>query len=353
MAEHLIEKPEVLIATAVGMLEADLLIPNTFQKEGIEKFKGAKGDAYSVTVEGVLPYRTYGWRNDRTASVQFDELAENKVTVNFGDDIYSGVKVTDEQMTMDVAGWAKFMKPMTRAVGRGLQYQAVDHLVDAPYNVVIGNAEQNLRGAIVEARKVLNAFNIPDEQRWLVVGTDFESALLNDEKMNLAQNVGDGEAVSALREATIGRRFGFNIMVDQTIPSDEAFAYVGSGFVFLSGAPSKPTGAAYGASASYEGLGLSLVIDYDMMKQSDRAIVKTFPGFRSVLDTLVARDAITKQEYVVPGQHFVRGIKLTLDGSSTYPDAGSDFALATGISDAKTWTPTGRQADDTPTAANA
>lgn len=348
MAEHLIVKPEVLVATAVGMLEQDLTLPNTFQKEGIEKFKGAEGDAYSVKVEGVLPYRTYGWRNDRSADIQFDELAERKVTVNFGDDIYSGVRVTDEQMTMDVDGWAKFLKPQTRAVGRGLQYKAVDHLVGAQYNVTIGNAERNLRGAIIEARKVLNAFQVPDEQRWLVVGTDFESALLNDKDLNLASSVGEGEAVSALREATIGRRFGFNIIVDQTIPSDQAFAYVRSAFIFLSGAPVKPTGASYGASASYEGIGLSWVVDYDMLKQRDRSVVKTFPGFRSVKDVLVARDVTTKQEYVVPGEHFVRGIKLTLDGSSDYPAAGSDLAKATGISDAKVWTPTGRKAETDP-----
>lgn len=353
MAEHLIEKPEKLVATAVGMLEQDATLINTFQKEGIDQFKGAKDDAVSVKVEGVLPFRTYGWRNDRAADIQFDELAERKVTVNFGDDIYSGVKVTDEQMTMDVEGWAKFLRPQTRAVGRGLQYKAVDHLVGADYAVTIGNAEQNLRGAIVEARKVLNAFNVPDEQRWLVVGTDFESALLNDEKLNLAQNVGDAEAVSALREATIGRRFGFNIVVDQTIPSDAAFAYVRSAFIFVSGAPTKPTGAAYGASTSYEGIGLSWVVDYDMLKQTDRSVVKTFPGFRSVKDVLVARDVTTKQEYVVPGEHFVRGIKLTLDGSSDYPEAGSDLAKATGISDAKTWTPTGRIANDDALGANA
>lgn len=348
MAEHLIVKPQKLVNTAVGLLEQNLLLPNTFQKEGIDQFKGTEGDAYSVKVEGILPYRTYGWRNDRSASIQYDELAERKVTVNFGDDIYSGVKVTDEQMTMDVEGWAKFLSPQSKAVGRGLQWKAVDHLVGAPYNVVIGNAQGNLRGAMVEARRVLNAFQVPDEDRFLIVGTDFESALLNDDKLNLAQNVGDAEAVSALREATLGRRYGFNIIVDQSIPGDAAFAYVRSAFIFVSGAPTKPTGAAFGASTSYEGIGLSWVVDYDPDKQNDRSVVKTFPGFRSVKDVLVARDGATKQEYVVNGEHFVRGIKLTLDGSSNYPAAGSDLALATGISDARVWTPTGMKAETDP-----
>lgn len=348
MAEHLIVKPEKLIATAVGLLEQDLTLANTFQKEGLEKFQGSEGDAYSMKVEGILPYRTYGWRNDRSTTIQYDELAERKVTVNFGDDVYSGVKVTDEQMTMDVEGWAKFLSPQTKAVGRGLQRRAVEHLVGADYAVTIGNAEANLRGAIIEARRVLNAFQVPAEERWLVVGTDFEGALLNDDKLNLAQNVGEGEAVSALREATIGRRYGFNIIVDQTIPSDEAYAYVRSAFVFVSGAPAKPRGATYGASTSYEGIGLSWVVDYDADRQQDRSVVKTFPGFRSVKDVLVGYDEATKQEFVVPGEHFVRGIKLTLDGASDYPAAASDLAKATQVSDARVWTPTGHKAETDP-----
>lgn len=348
MAEHLIVKPEVILNAAVGLLEQNLKLPNTFQKEGIDQFKGGKDDAYSVKVEGILPYRTYGWRNDRSSNIQFDELAERKITVNFGDDIYSGVQVTDEQMTMDVAGWSKFVTPQVKAVGRGLQYQAIDHLVGADYQVTVGNAEQNLRGALIEARRVLNAFQVPEEERFLVCGTAFESALLNDKDLNLAQNVGEAEAVSALREATLGRRFGFNIVADQTLPPMSAYAYVRSAFIFISGAPTKPTGASYGASTSYEGIGLSHVIDYDMLKQRDRSVVKTFPGFRSVTDVLVARDVTTKQEYVVPGEHFVRGIKLELDGTSNYPAASSDLAKATGISDAQVWTPTGYKAETDP-----
>lgn len=340
MAEHLIVKPEKLAATYVGVLEQSLTLPNTFQKEGVEKFQGSAGDAYTMKVPGVLPVREYGWRNDRSQPIVFDEYAERKVTVSFGGDAYSAVKLTDEQKLMDMQGWSPLIEAQTRAVGRGLQYGAVDHLVNAAYAVTIGNAEANLRGAIIEARKVLNAFQVPDDARWLVVGTDFESALLNDDKLNLAQNVGEGEAVSALREASIGRRFGFNIVVDQTIPADTAFAYVQSAFVMVSAAPPKPTGAPFGASASYEGISLSWVADYDTNYQQDRSVVKTFYGFRSVEDPIVYRQP-DGNDKVSADEFFVRGIKLTLDGASDYPAAASELALATGVSDAKVWTPTG------------
>ncbi|WJN62941.1 major head protein [Streptomyces phage phiScoe25] len=356
MAEHQIVKPEKLAATAVGMLEQELVIPNLFQKESIDQFKGADNDTVSVPVEGVLPFHDYEWRSGESGSstpgvrqaVTFDEYKERKIAVTFGGNVYSAVKLTDEQNDFDIDQWGKLLRPQVKAVGRGLQRRAVSTLTGATYNVTIGNAEQNLRGAIIEARRVLNAFNVPDDQRYLLVGTDFESALLNDDKLNLAQNVGDSEAESALRTATIADRFGFKIVVDQTIPSDAAFAFAGSAFIFLSGAPAVPQSVPYGATQSFEGIALRWVRDYDPTYMQDRSVVNTYAGFRAVTDVLVGYDTANRTEIVSAQEHFVRGIKLTLDGASNYPAAGSELATITGVSDARVWTPTGYKAESDP-----
>ncbi|QMP84555.1 major head protein [Streptomyces phage Endor2] len=348
MAEHQIVKPEKLAATAVGMLEQELVIPNLFQKEGIDQFKGADNDTVSVKVEGVLPFHDYAFRNDRSAPIVFDEYKERKIAVTFGGNVYSAVKVTDEQNDFDLDDWGKLLRPQVKAVGRGLQRRAVATLTGQNYSVVIGNAQANLRGAIIEARRVLNKFNVPDDQRYLLVGTDFESALLSDDKLNLAQNVGDSEAESALQTATLTNRFGFKIVVDQTIPADAAYAFAGSAFIFLSGAPSVPQSVPYGATQSFESIALRWVRDYDPTYMQDRSVVNTYAGFRSVTDVLVGWDSVNEKEIVSTGEHFVRGIKLTLDGSSNYPAASSELATITGISDAKVWTPTGMKAETDP-----
>uniref|UniRef100_A0AAU7GZD4 Major head protein n=1 Tax=Streptomyces phage Kamino TaxID=3158857 RepID=A0AAU7GZD4_9CAUD len=348
MAEHQIVKPEKLAATAVGMLEQELVIPNLFQKEGIDQFKGADNDTVSVKVEGVLPFHDYAFRNDRSAPIVFDEYKERKIAVTFGGNVYSAVKVTDEQNDFDLDDWGKLLRPQVKAVGRGLQRRAVSILTGQNYSVVIGNAQANLRGAIIEARRVLNKFNVPDDQRYLLVGTDFESALLSDDKLNLAQNVGDSEAESALQTATIANRFGFKIVVDQTIPADAAYAFAGSAFIFLSGAPSVPQSVPYGATQSFESIALRWVRDYDPTYMQDRSVVNTYAGFRAVTDVLVGWDEANHKEIVSASEHFVRGIKLTLDGSSDYPAASSELATITGISDAKVWTPTGLKAETDP-----
>jgi len=358
---HIVVKPEKIAAQAVGMLEQELLIPNLFKKEGLDQFKGAEDDTYSVKVEGVLPFHDFGWRtgeqksNSTTTAPQgtptvrntviFDEYKERKIPVTFQGNVYSAVEATDEQLDFDTDGWGKFNRPQVKAVARGLGRRAVNVLKDQAYSVTIGNAEQNLRGAIVEARRVLNAFNVPDGQRYLLVGTDFESALLNDKDLNLAQNVGDGEAESALLNAKISRRFGFTIVVDQTIPSDAAYAFADSAFIFLNAAPKVPS-SILGATTAFEGVALRWVRDYDSASMKERNVVNTYAGFRSVTDVLVGWNDATNSEFVSAGEHFVRGIKLTLDGASDYPADGGELALVSGITDAKLWTPTGRVATE-------
>ncbi len=343
MAEHMIVKPEKLVATAAGMLEQELLVPNLFKKEGVDQFKGADNDTISVKVEGVLPFHEYAWRNDRSQPIAFDEYAERKIAVTFGGNFYSAVKVTDEQNDFDLDSWSKLLRPQVKAVARGLGRAAVTTLTGQTYNVTIGDAAANLRGALIEARRVLNAFHVPEGDRYLLVGSNFESAMLNDEKLNLAQNVGDSEAESALREATIGRRFGFNIIVDQTIGADDAYAFAGSALIFLSGAPTVPPSVPFGATTSFEGTALRWVRDYDPTYMQDRSVVNTYAGFRAVEDVLVGWDDVNKTEVVSASEHFVRGIKMTLDGASDYPAAASELATITGgaVSDAKVWTPTG------------
>lgn len=335
--QHQVIKPQVLANTAVGMLEQELLIPNLFQKEGIDQFKGAEDDSVSVKVEGVLPYREYEWRNDRTNPIVFDEYKERKIAVSFGGNVYSAVKLTDEQNDFDIDSWSTLLRPQVKAVARGMGRRAVKTLTDQAYAVTIGGAVHDLKRACIEARRVLNKFQVPDGNRYMLVGSDFETALLADDRLSLASAVGDSEADSILKTATLGTRYGFTIVVDQTIPSDAAYAFADNGFVFVTGAPSVPQSVAFGATQSFEGLAMRWVRDYDPTYMQDRSVVNTYVGFRSVEDVLVGWDEANKTEVVSTDEHFVRGIKLTLEGTSTYPTTTSDLGKITGVHTTNKW----------------
>ena len=340
-------KPEKIAATAAVALEQSLVVPALFQREGIDQYKGAENDTINVKVEGVLPFRTYEWRSGSAASstpgtragIQFDQYAEKTVAVSFGGNIYSAVKLTDEQRDFDLDGWAKLKAKQTEAIGRGLERGAVDTLLGEDYAVTLAGAlsGRDLRKTLIRAREVLNRFMVPQEGRVLVVGSGWESALLSDEKLNLAGNVGEAEAVSALREASIGRRFGFDIIVSLEVPADAAFALHRSAFIFATGAPSVPQSVT-GGTASYNGVALRWIQDYDAQYLTDRSVVNTYKGFRSVKDQLIGINEGTGQAYVSEHEHFVRAIKLDLDATAdVLPDsdgpnaAQQELAAITGV----------------------
>lgn len=323
-------KAEKIVQVGVAALEDNLVLPGLFRREGIEKFKGAKDDTVNVTVDGVLPFRTYGWRNDRTASIVFDEYKERKVAVSFGDDIYSAVRLTDEQAEMDFAGWTKLATKQVEAIGRGLEYKAADALVAAPFEVEVQLDEGNMRGSLIRLQSIFDKLKVPG-RRTIVVDADTQVALLDDEKLNLREFVGDGEAVPALKEAHLGRRYTFDFVKAGELPNGTSVAMTDGGFIFLTAAPGVPRGASFGATASHNGVALQWIMDYDVEKKRDRSVFTAWQDFHYVDDPLVGRDDITGQAFVSLANHFVRAVKLTVGAKFKVEVANSELSSVTGI----------------------
>lgn len=320
---HTPVKAQKLVQTAAAVLEQSLVVPSVFRREGIENFIGAKDDTINVKVEGVLPFRTYGWRNDRSTSITFDEYAERTVAVTFGDDIYNALRLTAEQSKMDFDGISKLVGKQAEAIGRGLEYKACDFLEDLTYEIELGIADSALKAGLIRARAVMNRLRVQGP-RTILVGTDWEAALLEDEGLNLASNVGEDEAQAALREATLGRRYGFNFVVAQELDPSAAIALVPSAVIFATGAPEVPDSAPYGASASVNGVALTHVRDFEIEKVRDRSLLMAYQSFRDVKDILLGRDEVTGQAFQSNYEHFVRAIKLNLNGADVLPDPDGD-----------------------------
>jgi len=332
--QHGVVKPQKIVDLGTGMLEQELVIPSLFQQEGVDNFKGTENDTYNVKVEGVLPFHDYEWRSGSTGTsaapyngrqkVEFDLYEERTYPVSFQGRVVNGVAITDEQADFDLDRWGKLLSPQVKAIARGLQRRAINTLTAQNYAVTIGDAAQNLRGSFLEARRVLNKFNVPTEGRYMVVGSDFESLILSDANLALTAAVSDDRAESALADASIGRLFGFHVIVDQTIASDEAFAFAGNGFIFLNAAPSIPASKkGNGATQSLDGVSMRWMTSYDDDYFVDRSTVDTYAGFREVTDVLVGWDPIEEAEVISSKEHFVRGISLKLDGASSYPSLGT------------------------------
>ncbi len=340
-APHIVEKAEKVANTIVGLVEAEVSLPRLVTRGSIDVFRGAAGDKITHRVEGRLPYRRFAFRNDRTNPLIADVYKEGKVDVTWGDRLYSEVDLIDEQLDFDLeGGWTKIANKQAAAVAQGIQDEVAAAIEAAPYNFTVGldgaDAPGDIRAALFELRKVFNKLRVPDSERFLAVGANVEMAILLDKDLLVASSVGAERAEDALTNATIGRVAGFQVILDQTIDPDSAYAFVPSAFVLYTGAPVLPRSAPFATTVNYAGFSLRMVQDYDIKYLTDRSVVDTYVGVAPVKDLFFKKSVYTASATPVTlepatDEFFVRGVKFSLTAASSYPAVGSALALETGI----------------------
>lgn len=343
--EHVFDKTADLLA---GQLTREIVLPEVVEHRDISVFKGQENDTISARVAGRLPSRNYAFRNDRTNPIQYDVYSETKVDVTLGDRIYSGVKLSDEQRDFDLDGaWGDLVGVQARAVAVGLEGRVAD-AVEAQEMTKIGGVEPAIRSALIEARRILNKYLVPQERRILLVGSDFEAAMLNDKDLTHAINVGSNRADSALGDATLGTLLGFRVVASDLLPSTEAIAMVPSAFLLYTAAPALPRSLAAARTVSEGGFSLRWIQDYDTDYFVDKSVVDTYVGVSAVKDRYVAltpaetpRGTNKKEVHEEPitGEFFTRAIRLDLEGTSEYPDPTDALGAETGVNSNNAWAP--------------
>lgn len=330
-------QPEKVAAQGVGLLYNELLLPNLYTSTSFDEYKGARDGVVNVKVEGLLPARVYRFRNDRSAPIEYDQYSEDTIQVAFAADRpYSAVELTDEQNDFDQITVEKLMPKQAQTVGRAMERTAGNALENAEFQVTIGGAQANLYQTLVEARRLLNKFNVPGT-RYLVVGTDFEASMLMDKRFTAHVSVGDN-AGAIMRSGNLGNWAGFQIFVSNIIDPSAAYAFTSASFATATAAPYVPASVPFGATASYNGYALRWIRDYDAQYLIDRSVVDAYFGVAQVKDrgwVVVDEDAInatldTKvkggtgsnngvifKEKILEGEFNVRSFKITLDGAST------------------------------------
>lgn len=301
-------KPEVIAATALGLLQREIVLPRLVWNDAVSDFAGAKNDTVSIRVPARLEAREYGWRNDRSSEIVLDELAETKIDVTLNHDIYSAVAVTDEELTLDIADFgAQVLAPQTYAIARAVEDLLATTIEGATYATTITLDPADPFAGVVDARTALNVAEVPRDGRTLLVGANVEAAILKSELMKRVDESGSDDA---LREAMIGRYAGFNVIGSNAIDPDTAYAFVRSAYIFAMRAPIIPAGVAFGQSQSDQGIAMRWIRDYDAARLRDRSVLNTFTGTAVVMDNTAAAGDPANLE-------LVRAVKLQLPGGGS------------------------------------
>lgn len=133
--------------------------------------------------------------------------------------------------------------------------------------------------AIRTAHQVLSLRGVPLQGRTLAVGANWEAALLGLDNLNKVNEAGTGDV---LNSATLGRLYGFTIVVDYGLGPNDAFAFQTEGVYLATRTTAPPRGAAFSSTVAANGFTLRYLQDYDPTILTDRAVVDTFAGARVV-----------------------------------------------------------------------
>ena len=298
MANTVIKATQV-VQMARLLLQREIVLPrlvwSDFRKQD---FQYAYNDTVTMAVPAVMSARSRTLRS--STGLTADEFAETSVDVKLDTHVYKLLNLTDENLTLDIRDFGtQVLQPQIRSVAEGLEGVVADEFAAAPVTaaqtISFTQGTDDPYKVLLAARKILNDFNVPANDRVLVVGSSVELALLEDDR--IAKSSIDAIQRDALVDAMIGRVAGFNIVQSNALAEDEAYAFHRTAVAFGAFAPSIPAGATSGAQTSSEGIGMRYLRDYNPTNSTgpvDRSLVDAFAGAASVNDALADLDSDTQ-----------------------------------------------------------
>jgi hypothetical protein len=264
---------------AIPLLKRALVLVRTVTMVPAAGFTGPNGETIDVRVR--LP-RSARTQASPGASITYDDQNEVSVPVTLAH-LYDAYHITDESLTLELEDYAsQITAPQVASVATGAEDALATVMNDltADLSFALSESESDTVDTILAAREALGEADVPAGNRFLAVSPSIATRLLNVEKFTKVNESG-GE--SALRDAILGRIYGFTVVESNGLDADEAVAYHSSGFVFASKKPADPRGANETAAISQDGINIRQIFQYDPDVLSDASVLSTFAG-ASVVD---------------------------------------------------------------------
>lgn len=328
---HQLYTPEQAARSTLAAVRYKSTLARLVNTDYSTEFTGGRGATVTVPRPVMLDKaRVYTADNRKSGdAIKYTDLVQPFTSVSISDQVYQAVKLPDDfttftleslenqvvgpmaesvaehlnKVVIDAFGTVKSgllpgfdLKPGTKApyVGAdGTAYETLEKLRDAnttfagfsaDVSVKAADLKAKYRGdvtkAIRSAHQLLGQRGVPLNGRYLAVGANWEAALLGLDNLNKVNEAGNPDT---LRDATLGRLYGFNIVVDYAIDPNTAYAFQRDAITLVTVTTALPRGAAFASSIAKDGFAMRYLQDYDPDHLTDRAVVDTFAGAQ-VLD---------------------------------------------------------------------
>lgn len=277
--------PNIIAREALMVLRNNAVMANLVYRDYANEFVNGVGDTITIRKPATFEAKEYDG-----SAITVQDATEQKVDIKLDKHLDVSFAVTSKELTLDIADFSEqFLVPAMQAFA-----DKVDKYLIALEKDVTGRVDHTsgvLTAAdIVDTRKILTKNAVPLTERRFVIGADAEADFLKTDLFVNASAVGDEG--TALREASLGRKYGMDIYTDQNVvystDHTPSIAFHKNAFALVTRPLAMPQGAAKAATMSYDGFGLRVVYGYDMQKKTDTISIDMLCGVKLLDDKLAA-----------------------------------------------------------------
>lgn len=285
--------PQIIAREALMVLRNNAVLANLVHRDYSNDFVAGVGDTITVRKPASFEAKEFN------GSITVQDATESGVSVKMDKLLDVSFAVTSKDMTQKIEDFSEqLLVPAMQAFADKIDKYIIGLEADITNRIHFDGTDA-IQDAVVDARKFLTDGAAPLTNRRFVYGSQVESDLLKTDLFISADKSGDEG--TALREASLGRKFGLDFYVDQNIESvttgegTEAELTYTPGLVFHKNAfalvtrPLElPQGAAQSAIVNYDGFGLRVVYGYDMNSKTDTVSIDMLCGVKTLDKNLAA-----------------------------------------------------------------
>lgn len=279
--------PELWAVESLEALQNNLVMANLVHRD-FENVVAQKGDIINTRQPQTFI------ANDMGATVTVQDLAPANVQIALNKWKEVTFVLNDKEQAYNIKDLKEeYVQPAMYALANQIDKDLCALYTDISTSV--GTAGTDITSnLVVDARKALSTQKAPNDRRYLILSAKDEAALLKEDKFVTAEKVGDGG--TALREASLGRRYGFDIYMDQNIVSAGSAPVTTHNLVFHRNAFAlvmRPLNNSMpGANTTvkeYKGLGLRAVVWYEGKEKALYVSIDALYGIKTLNPNLAAR----------------------------------------------------------------
>ena len=272
--------PDIIAREALMVLRNNAVMANLVHRDYSDEYANGVGDTITIRKPATFAAKEYN------GAIEVQDATEAGVSVVMDKHLDVSFAVTSKQLSMDIEDFsAQLLVPAMQAFADKIDQYILGLKSDITNSVAATDAVQD---DVVDARAYLTKAAAPLADRRFVYGSDLETKLLKTDLFISAEKVGDEG--TALREASLGRKYGMDFYVDQNADTVgvDGIAFHKNAFALVTRPLALPMGAANAEIVNYDGFGLRVVMGYDLDKKTDTVSIDMLCGVKTLNKDLAA-----------------------------------------------------------------